>query len=84
LIEQLRFSAMKQAACKTLLGSELKRASSLLQSGSIAIKQLSCGASARTFCRDAAAAGGSTNGADHGAQAASGIENASNALGKPI
>jgi hypothetical protein len=75
---------MKQAACKTLLGSELKRASSLLQNGSTAIEQLACGASARTFCRDAAAAGGSTTGADHGAQAAAGIENVSNNPGTPI
>lgn len=75
---------MKQAACKTLLGSELKRASSLLQNGSIAIEQAACEAVARTFCKDAAAASGSTNGVDHGAQDAAAIQYEGSTSGKPI
>jgi hypothetical protein len=75
---------MKQAACKTLLGSELKRASSLLQNSSAAIDQATCGAIARTFCRDATAASGSTNGADQGAQASSGVQYAETTSSKLI
>jgi hypothetical protein len=75
---------MKQAACKTLLGNELKRASSLLQNGSIAFEQVTCGAFSRTFCQDTGAPSGSTNGADHGAQVAAGIHDADNTSGTPI